>query len=97
MSDSLDGPPNGDWLTQFVGGILAPIAVAAASLWLLFCSHTKLAGFAFFLGCFMHFHYFWGLSKYWIGISVIGKNAAAGGMITCIGFGCWRFAEAFVG
>jgi hypothetical protein len=96
FSDALDGPPSGDRRTQWILGVFFSLVASIASIATAFTYHWWPGTFGFFFACFLHFHYFWGLTEKWVGVSDIGKNVAALGMILLIGYvGCLWFVNFF--
>ena len=91
FSDSLDGPPEGGTPAQWIGGVVFPVILAIVCLLFLFRQTYGFGTFIGFLSPFLHFHYFWGLTEDYTGVSVLGKNGAALGMILCFAYGMYYF------
>ncbi len=63
-SDSLDGPPQGDRRSQWIIGMgAAAVPFVWGVLGLARSGSVSLAVFGISLGLFIHFHWFWGLSR----------------------------------
>jgi hypothetical protein len=91
FSDGLDGPPEGGRPAQWIGGVVFPILIAIVCIVSLLRQSYGFGVFVGFLSSFVHFHYFWGLTENYTGVSVLGKNGAALGMILCFAYGIYYF------
>ena len=91
VGDGLNGPPEGDTLSQWILGAVFPAIIGIVSVFLLIRQTYGFGAFVGFFGAFLHFHYFWGLTENHTGISVLGKNCAALGMILCFAYGMYTF------
>ena len=91
LRDGLGGPPEGDYLTQWIQGVVFPAIIGIASIVLLVRQNYGFGTFVASLGTFLHFHYFWGLTEKYGVVSFVGKNIAALGMILCFAYGMYVF------
>jgi hypothetical protein len=89
ISDCLDGPPEGDRLTQWIGGVVFPAIVGVFSVGSLVRQNYGFGVFVCLLAAFLHFHFFWGLTERYGFVSFIGKNLTALGMILCCVYGLY--------
>jgi hypothetical protein len=83
FSDGFDDPPE--------GGVVFPVIIGIVSVVLLIRQAYGLGAFVGCLSAFIHFHYFWGLTKNYLFVSFLGKNGAALAMILCIAYGVYYF------
>ena len=91
ISDCLDGPPEGDRLTQWIGGVVFPAIIGVFSIGSLVRGNYGFGAFVCLVAAFVHFHFFWGLNDKYAFVSVLGKNIAALGMLLCIAYGAYVF------
>lgn len=89
ISDSLDGAPQGDRLTQWIGGVVFPAIIGLFSIGSLVERNYGTGAFVCFLAAFLRFHFFSGLTEKHVLVSDLGKNIAALGMILCIAYGVY--------
>ncbi len=91
FGDRFDGPPQGDKLTQWIGGVFFAAFFAMGGIDLLARQAYGWGMFFEFLAAFLHFHYYWGLTENYLAVSFVGKNAMALGMISCFFHGLYVF------
>jgi hypothetical protein len=91
-AETLDGPPEGNRWTMWVRGVCVPIAVVVGAV-VVFLQTAAIPTslVIFFLGVFLHFHYFWGLHPKLAGMSAYFKNCAALGVIVSFFYGFFRY------
>ncbi len=91
ISDCLDGPPQGDRLTQWIGGVVFPAVIGVFSVDSLARQSYGFGVSVCLLAAFLHFHFFWGLTEKHVFVSVLGKNIVALGMILWVAYGIYVF------
>jgi hypothetical protein len=95
LGDRLDEPPDGSrWTKWLIGVALAALPFALGVFALIGGRRMGMAVFWLSLGMFVHFHYFWGLSKRLGPYSQLAKSVAAIPLMCTIVYGVF-YALAF--
>ena len=63
ISDGLDGPPEGDALTQWILGVVFPAIIGIGGVIFLIRQTYGFGTFVALLAASLHFHYFWGFTE----------------------------------
>lgn len=88
----LDRPPEGGRWTKWLCGVVAPVSLIAWGAYALVRRQPPVVGvFWASLGLFVHFHYFWGLSRRLQPYSELAKTLAAIPLIGAICYGVIHF------